>query len=604
MQDNFIVLNFEDSKLPEFKEVKGKPWVQFGEDDLYPNYLLLLSNKSAKHNAIINGKVNYIFGNGFKANGVNDLLINKCNGAGEGIDDIAVKMIKDCEVFGGYYLQIIPDALGRIAEIYHIDFNSIRVNMAQDQFYYKKDWRNRREEVKVMPKYVKGNNVSGVFFFKEYRQGDFTYPLPNYIPAINYIESDFEVSKQTLSNAKTGFSASKMISFFNGEPSEDDKKKIERRFNVKFGGSDGKKTIITFNNDPTKAPTVEDLGSSDLSKEDFTAVDNLITSNIFAGHQITSPMLFGIMESGKLGSGNELKYAYDIFKNTYVNFKQKQIENVLGYLFGMEFKLQDVEPISLQLDAATITAIAPKAWLYDKLGIDTEKYPITSTPSDPKAVNATTAPAAQQEMVNDNIKNLSAKQHQQLMRIIRQFSKGQLTKQAATALLKTGLGLNDTDVASLLGIEDDAQFEKEYTEEEVADMLIEVGTFRNNYEIIKTKKARFIEDEFEPQEIIAASFDLWNVAKKIALPSIKIMYSYDKAPEATGPAVLPNGRTRLFCKKLVESGKVFTRQQIQSISTAVGYSVWDRRGGFWTMPNGEHSPSCRHIWNAHIVINK
>jgi hypothetical protein len=36
----------------------------------------------------------------------------------------------------------------------------------------------------------------------------------------------------------------------------------------------------------------------------------------------------------------------------------------------------------------------------------------------------------------------------------------------------------------------------------------------------------------------------------------------------------------------------------------MGYSVWDRCGGWWTMPNGDASPQCRHEWKANIVKRK
>ena len=32
--------------------------------------------------------------------------------------------------------------------------------------------------------------------------------------------------------------------------------------------------------------------------------------------------------------------------------------------------------------------------------------------------------------------------------------------------------------------------------------------------------------------------------------------------------------------------KLWSRQDIENISLRLGYSVWDRRGGWWTMPDG------------------
>jgi hypothetical protein len=50
--------------------------------------------------------------------------------------------------------------------------------------------------------------------------------------------------------------------------------------------------------------------------------------------------------------------------------------------------------------------------------------------------------------------------------------------------------------------------------------------------------------------------------------------------------------------------KLYSRSEIEQISARLGYSVFDRRGGWWTEPSGEHSPSCRHIWQSQIVVKK
>ena len=50
--------------------------------------------------------------------------------------------------------------------------------------------------------------------------------------------------------------------------------------------------------------------------------------------------------------------------------------------------------------------------------------------------------------------------------------------------------------------------------------------------------------------------------------------------------------------------RLYSRAEIETISARLGYSVFDRRGGWWTKPNGQHSPSCRHIFYAQTVIKK
>jgi hypothetical protein len=71
----------------------------------------------------------------------------------------------------------------------------------------------------------------------------------------------------------------------------------------------------------------------------------------------------------------------------------------------------------------------------------------------------------------------------------------------------------------------------------------------------------------------------------------------------TGPE---DDRNRPFCAKMLELSKtkMWSRSDIERISERLGYSVWDRRGGWFTQPNGEHRPYCRHSWTALTVIRK
>jgi hypothetical protein len=84
-----------------------------------------------------------------------------------------------------------------------------------------------------------------------------------------------------------------------------------------------------------------------------------------------------------------------------------------------------------------------------------------------------------------------------------------------------------------------------------------------------------------------------NPSKKVT--EILIRYSYE------GPQ---DSRNRAFCARLLKLNKFYSRSDIEQISMIMGYSVWDRRGGWFTEPDGSHRPYCRHEWKANIVKRK
>jgi hypothetical protein len=86
-------------------------------------------------------------------------------------------------------------------------------------------------------------------------------------------------------------------------------------------------------------------------------------------------------------------------------------------------------------------------------------------------------------------------------------------------------------------------------------------------------------------------------------PLVQVMYRYDVLPEF-GPQKLIDG-SREFCIKMIELGRYYSRSDINQISQIMGYSVWERRGGWMTLPDtNTHIPSCRHSWFQVLVKPK
>ena len=455
-QDNEILyLKFADSKVPVFKETKGKEFVLCGEDNQYPNELLYLYNKSAKHNAIINGKVNYIYGKGLKIeNDIKGLqLLNRCNRFGEGLDEITTRCITDIEIFGGCYLEVIWDMGGGICDIIHKPFEQIRIGKDGVTFFYKESWDvyNRDKPVAYIAFDPNNRTGSQIFYYKEYRPGIKYYPLPGYLGAINYITCDIEISKYHLSAITNGMFPSKMISFNNGEPSEEGKRQLNEDFKANFTGAENSgKVMLVFGNDPAKAPIIQDLSATDLDKQ-FVILNDTVQQEIFSGHGITAPSLFGIMTAGKLGESTQLKESFDIFKATYAEMKQSRFEAQLNYLtryagVAQPYVFQQLDPIGFKLSEAGILQIAPKQWVLEQLGIDPTKYgePLPTTVG-------TTTPA----QLNDALTNLTGKQMQNLMRIVRKYGKGELTKEQAKLMMGGGYGLTELEIDQMLGENND-----------------------------------------------------------------------------------------------------------------------------------------------------
>jgi hypothetical protein len=98
----FNSVKFEAIPLPTFKEVRGKDWIAYGEDNLWPQKMIELYQSSAIHNTAIRAKKDGVCGDGIIAYG--DTIVNTMN---ETLDEVFAKATIDYLLYGGFSLNVI-----------------------------------------------------------------------------------------------------------------------------------------------------------------------------------------------------------------------------------------------------------------------------------------------------------------------------------------------------------------------------------------------------------------------------------------------------------------------------------------------------------------
>jgi hypothetical protein len=213
--------------------------------------------------------------------------------------------------------------------------------------------------------------------------------------------------------------------------------------------------VVTFNDDVSKAPTLEPLTPSDMDKQ-FEILNKAIQQEIFISHRVVNPMLFGVKTEGQLGGRQELVEAYELFKATYVNDRVRKVERMINYLAsfnGVEgIELIPVEPITERLSEQALLTIMTPEELREKAGLPPlEKQPADVVGPNPQPDEQPQAPAV---MSNDNIKKLSGREYQNLMRIVRHYAQEKITLEMARTMLSAGFGLTPEEVNTLLGVQE------------------------------------------------------------------------------------------------------------------------------------------------------
>jgi hypothetical protein len=407
--DRTFIIDLAAHNVPQFKEERSKDWILYGTEkpwrNRYPDYLLDLYNTSAKHHAIVQGKTDYIVGNGFNVytEGLNtenlariNSFIKHPNGK-EDLNTLLYKACLDLEIFGGFAFEVIGNQTReKIAAIYHADFCKYRKAKDSQGYYYSDDWSKGQPEMEYIPAF-NPNKVGGksLLYVRSYHPMSEVYPLPEYLGCVPYIEMDKEIANFHLNSIKNGFMGGTMINFFNGQPTEEEQQAIERKLYDKFSGSDNaNKLVLNFNDSKEQGAEIIALNGNDFDKR-FDTLNKTVQQEIFAGHRIVDPQLFGIKESGIFASRNQIRDSYELFQNTYVNGRQRFLEEVFNSILevqGYEGRLEiaDTEPISVGFSEMTRVNVMDRNEIRAELGLPIENDEAGGT-TDSKTLDAQAA---------------------------------------------------------------------------------------------------------------------------------------------------------------------------------------------------------------------
>lgn len=622
----FQRLNFHDNKLPVFKENKAKGFVTFGADNLYPDFLIELFNKSPKHNAIVSAKASYVSGIGTEVYGQNTTDIAKAQAklkninAYETYEELKAKIAYDAELFNGFAVEVIWNkAKTAPSEYYHIPFKDIRKGLDGD-FVYCADWTdNKAEKIHYQPYNPITRESKQLYYCQFYRPGQGEYPLPDYVGALKYIEVDTEISNYYLNSIKNGFTAQTHIQLFKGIPTPEEARQTARRFKENYQGTDNAGGLIIQYNDPTeKESVISNLQPSDFDKQ-FDLLNKTVQQEIFVAHKVNSPMLFGVRVEGQLGGRTELIEAYEMFHHAYIEPRQQKIDDAFSYLLepiaSVRLETINKPPIGLDYQSLFTAGVITNEEARKELGLPLISEVKQSSLND--AINALSPLVA-----NNVLSNMTINEKRQLAGLPPIAGGDALPSAApveAVALSKQNpFGWDDErDINVFQQYGESADNFEAYkfefvdaVETAILNVLkenkgLQVGDIVNITKldakvvadaIAKLAKAELIKSYEDGLETTPKGVE---EVKRLET-EIVVRYKYGLAPGIQGGMIIPGSRD--FCRQIDSSNRVYSREDINMMSAELGYDVWKRRGGWYHNPTLDvNTPQCRHIWVQQLL---
>lgn len=656
--NKLAMLAFDAVKTPDVSVDKFIGYVKYGKRNDFPQELVRFYNDHAEHSAIVQAKAKYLAGMGLKVKEQEqeiqgNAFLDRANRF-ESWNDLNKKITLDCELFNACYLQVIHDLQGNPIEYLHLQYCNCRLSECGTKLFYSDDWNAKQWEFKYKcyPLYNKGLTGSSFIRFKYYQPATSKlkglYPLPSYKGCLTEIKSDIDISTFDANLVLNGFSAGTMVTFFNGEPTPEEKRAIKEKFaSIHANPENAGSIVINYANKGDEAAKIEAINADDLSTK-FEAIQKRYQSKILIGHNVTNPEIFGVKTEGSsLGNRVSIRESYELMLNTYTKPRQEDllsfIQSICFQKTGqwIEFEIEQLDPIGFDLtnDVDLTQDERRKLKGYE---------PLTAPKVDANGVEI------KESEVNNTLTNLTGRQFQGLMRIVTKFDNGKLSKESAIALMVSGFGLTKEDALTFLNENDNVEdattkmsnqkklddvilsyFESLDTDSDLQLELIN----EEEVHLHSSKDAMKFEMAMEVKfanEIKRSSWldklltgitgiigtptpsEVKDIAKE-SNPEFKtteILTKYHYALKSDAPPLKEGGKSRDFCVKMLglkdknsrldNKQKEFTFEQIDKARVA-GLSngfpeldnIWDFRGGYYNNPKTNSiDPFCRHIWKA------
>jgi hypothetical protein len=629
-------------------------FIKWGKKNDYPYFLVDLFNGSAWHQGIIKNKTHYIAGGGievvtgtlqrFLENPFSDFTM----------DEIVEQLAFDYELFGAFAVKGTWNKEGtRVVRWEYLAIDMIRISADERMYYLSDDWTVQQQSaektnLRTIPALDENNKVgSFVMYYKDPakkgRKEQGVYPKPPYNGGITAIQTDVDISKFHMYELQNGFKSGTMITFMDGFPeTQEEAESFKNQIkgpasNIENSGD----IIITFAPSADQAPRVESLTGNDLDKR-YESLESSVQQNILVAHAVVSPSLFGVAPEGSFNAAESAEL-FEIFKKTYVDTRQRRLEWMLNEMIKLSgdvgtVKLRDVKPIGTAENAPA------------QVG--------------PAAIDQPTAEAP----VDVAKSALNGAQIASLIDVVAKIKEGILTPESALQVLLASFPtIDEIQARKIVGMNTAPQqmssCKFDHQDDEIG-YFAQYGDPAHEYDVIATFPIAWdtpSADVFSKQDQLFATigeisaelndFDKnvlkligdgedsngiakalntniediaksmaklmrWEVITKgevtdlgkslvrevdIPIERFEVRYGYrtrlDVPPAKSG--------SRQFCERLMSLNRLYTKDEINTISGRVDRDVWRYRGGWYTNPDTQAStPWCRHEWIQQLVVKR
>ena len=243
-------------KIRENVDLKNvrTPFIPFGDDNLFPQFLAEIKRQSPTHRAILGQKKILSIGKQFHSENDNvQNFIDDVN-QGESMREVYGRLMDDYYSFGNGFLQIVKYDGG--INMFHIDATKCRISKNQEHVYIHPNWEKygtSKEDTMIVPIYPKFEKNTTIIHFKDYEPTFNYYGLPDFVASLEWLKIDWELQSYNHSKFKNNFTPSAIVEI-NGDMGEEEAEQLVKDAQNRWTGKGNNSKILFLVKNGDTAP--------------------------------------------------------------------------------------------------------------------------------------------------------------------------------------------------------------------------------------------------------------------------------------------------------------------------------------------------------------
>jgi hypothetical protein len=348
------IIELSQYTTPVITEQRNEGWVDFGKKNDYYQFLIDRFQNSATNNAVINNICKLIYGRGITALDASKKPTDYANFLSLVSSDDIKRIISDTKMLGQSAIQVHYNKKREVIKFLHLPVNLIRSEKCNEDgeilgYYYSDNWQKTREYKPIRyDAFGTSNSEVEILMIQPYSAGMKYYSYVDYQGALDYCMLEEKVSEYLINEVSNSFAPTSIINFNNGQATPEQKRQISEDVTNKLTGSTGKKVIISFNDNPEAKTTIDTI-QLQKAADQYQYLSDESRNKILVGHNVTSPLLFGIATStGFSSNADELKNSAILFDNMVIRPYQELIVEAFDKILAVNNISLNLEFVPLQ----------------------------------------------------------------------------------------------------------------------------------------------------------------------------------------------------------------------------------------------------------------